>query len=233
MNPLQPVISATQQIGRRIRQGVPIPWFTGKTLFSKSKHNEVLAAVNALINPKLNPPTAGKITISDVDIMFDLSGLTGATPTPPSSGLTITRYALVSCPGTIDGAGHVTNGDYIVCRPLGGLGDGSQDVTVAKPYKWRLSLTGVTEMGITYAFTYQTTTDGNNPQRTKTAGPTSEIEMLIPVWTPMQGTDTATGDEILAIGDFDTGVNDSNGVRIQKEYLCGSPRQWAKVGTGS
>lgn len=228
MVPLQPQTNPVGSSSTDVSLGNTIPAFTAKDIFVTRKHNRILNVVNSLLRLRLQRGPSDDIFLSKGGLTIQIAS-TGqdSNPSPPFQA---SRFILVSCPSVIDGNQHIPNGDYIVCRPVGGADDGSQDVTIAKAYKMRPSLTGVVEMGITYTFTYQATSDSNNPQRTKTSGSLSEIEMIIPVWTPMTGIDQTTGDQILAIP-ADTGVVDFRGNPVVWEMVHSRP--WAKIGTGS
>jgi hypothetical protein len=99
-----------------------------------------------------------------------------------------------------------------------GENEGKDTVNIAKPYKLRVSLTTVKELGVTYNFTYDAGSDPNNPTRTKTAaGSPPEQELVTPVWT--------VNDEITAIASQTT-VKDEDGNPINL-IMIGDSRQWA------
>lgn len=58
---------------RKIWQGKKLAKFTGKTMFSRSKHNEVLDVANSFLNPSVNPPSAADIKICETGWILDLS----------------------------------------------------------------------------------------------------------------------------------------------------------------
>lgn len=78
MNPGQPIVTT---LGARIRSvwsGKIIPAFTKKDIFSRAKHNEVLAATNAFLNPQIIRGTADKIDISDAGWTLQINGSAGS-----------------------------------------------------------------------------------------------------------------------------------------------------------
>ena len=113
MNELQPtsqprglVVSMRNWAGKKLAP------FTGRTVFSVRKHNELLSAVVALLNPSISRGSADKIDISDSNWHLQISGAGGG----GSGGGGITRIT------SIDGSVTIT--------PVSGTGP-TEDLSVA------------------------------------------------------------------------------------------------------
>jgi hypothetical protein len=235
----QPFIANTRQLWSGVHNGLRLEQFTGQGLFSRNKHNQTIACLNALLDFRIkvltgNAALDARVDYTDANVQatIDLSQLGGLT-----AG--IAPYALKS-----------VQDDYLTCRVLNDdTSEGDTDIYIAKPYKLRQSLTGVVEFGVTYKFFYAAPggnllgldDGGTNVMRIKTSDPAQttfpadvnsydkdlgELQLVIPAWTPDVG--AVTGDIIFGANVPNTFVvgPDSNPITI---LSVGDSRQWAKV----
>lgn len=230
-------------ICRKLWNGKFLAPFTGKTLFSKAKHQDVLTVANCFLSPSVNPPGAADILIGDGGWMLNLSRLAGN---------------LGGSGGGLTGPYTLTNvhPDYLTATLSG------TSYSIAKPFKLWTSLTSVIEFGVTSYFFYGDgsstaqgsalfaafgiTPDGQNVMRLKTtdatqaAFPTTtaltantgagggyvrsmgELEMVLPIWST-----SSPADLIFAVGG-NTGLTDLGGAAINFLSVA-DDRQWAKI----
>lgn len=96
----------TNQSLYRVTAGKVIAWFTGKTLFSRKKHNEIVACLNPLLNIKIvEAGMSYNVLYSDREVWFVVprrNKAEGGGTTDP--GATVTRFRV-----------KVDYGDYLLC----------------------------------------------------------------------------------------------------------------------
>lgn len=193
-----------QQIFQRVRSATDALW-NGKTLdpvtarnqFTRRKLQELNDVCNSFLHPSVNPPTAGDVSITKNGWMFDL---------------TRTLQNLVAAAGG-------TTGPYTLATAISPnyLTAVLSAVTysIAKPYKLRTSLTGVSEFGVTNYFFYGDgsstaqgsaifsalgiTPDGQNVMRLKT---TDATQTAFPTTTALTANTGAGGGYVRSMGEL-------------------------------
>jgi hypothetical protein len=73
-------LSILPLIGSLFSGGRRLPWFNSKTLFSVKAHNNVVDAINPLLNPQIvrtGVNGANRVSISDQNIVYEISNDTG------------------------------------------------------------------------------------------------------------------------------------------------------------
>lgn len=193
----------------RLGNGVKIDRFAkggSRTPLSEEAANELVDALNALLNPTIGIGATNAVTISDGGWNIQLKQL-----------------GTSSAASTTTGAFKVKQefGDYLQCVTWDFAAEGTTFVYVAKPTLLRRSMAGRTEDGITATFAYALVTatfpySYTNWQRTQhvtiPAGLfDDETHILKPGYLAsglnIDGTAIAGGDIIYAIGVTATGVS--------------------------
>lgn len=170
--------------------GKRIEYFTAKTQFSRSKLNELVAAINSWLNPSVNPPTAGDVIISDsgwsinsrgvvsggaggIQQITSLDGsvrITPATGTGPVVDLSVSGGSIVETAFQSFGFG----GDYNYITCTGGT-------KVRLPPLLRFSVVSRTAYGVTITYHAYNPTQQS---RVATSGGFNITQYITPQYLP-------------------------------------------------
>lgn len=155
---------------------------------------------------------------------FELTSVIGGIKKPnPNGG----GYSLVFVPGK-GGSAEISagtpmykiksfQGDYMTCRTWDGVTEGGTNVYVAKPYKLRNSQTVVALDGVNITYVY----DGGTLMRAAThPNFQSDVQKIIPRYLV---------NDIIHVGDSDTGVTAADGTPVVKIDLNVDGRYWARL----
>lgn len=179
----------------RLGNGVKIDRFVkggSRTPLSEEAANELVDALNALLNPTIGIGTTNAVTISDGgwNIQLKQLGTSGSASTTTGAFKVKQEF-----------------GDYLQCVTWDGVTEGTSYVYVAKPEHLYRSLTGRTEDGVTVTFSYALVTSVWNRTQHVTSPVSTyddEVHVAKPAYVTSgingDGTPIAGGDVIWAIG---------------------------------
>lgn len=163
-----------------------------RTLLSAAKGNDIIDAINALLNPTIGIGATNAVTISDGgwNIQLKQLGTSGSASTTTGAFKVKQEF-----------------GDYLQCVTWDGVTEGTSYVYVAKPTLLRRSLASRVEDGVTVTFSYALVTSiWNRTQHVTSPGSTydDEVHIAKPAYVASgingDGTPIAGGDVIWAIG---------------------------------
>lgn len=162
-----------------------------RTLLSASKANDLIDAINALLNPTIGIGAVNSVTISEGGWNIQLKQLASGGSTSTTTGAFKVKQEF---------------GDYLQCTAWDGTSEAPTYSYVAKPTLLRRSLAGRTEDGVTVTFAYALVTSiWNRTQHvTSPASYDDEVHVAKPAYVASgingDGTPIAGGDVIWAIG---------------------------------
>lgn len=188
--------------GKKIRRPRPGTVAGARTI------GDLIDAANALCNAKICMVAGekGNVVISDGGTIYEVP--MGGTPTTTTVSGGVTMMGLISYNQ------DATDGDYLVCRPIGGDSGGSEDVRVAVEPQLQSWITSQT-LPDSSSWAY-TAYDEAAQQRTATSGGTELTEYISPPFI--------VGDFIPVQSCEDSGVFDG-ATELTRIAITG--RQWA------
>jgi hypothetical protein len=124
----------------KLKVGARLPEFQegaeGPSVWSADTMNNFVKAINALLNPKISRGEADKVTISDSNVVFQLSR-------SAESGALVERFKV-----------RFAENDFLICRTWDGTTIGATDIYVLKPEELQCSLASEAIYGVTTTYTY-------------------------------------------------------------------------------
>ena len=141
--------------------------FTRRNVFSRSKHNDIIYALNSLLRMDIKRGQSDEVFYSGSNVILQLKDSSASDSSPLSSAL----YKEVS-----------VQGDYITCHTWDGTIEGSDPIYIAKPVRLRNSLTTETVLSVSHSYTYATGPDSNNKYRFNSSAENIDLELVTPAW---------------------------------------------------
>lgn len=72
MNILQPITDTIRQLSKSVWNGMNLPWFTTRSVFSMRAHNQALAVTRAYCNPQVKRGIKDEVHLSDGGVVIEL-----------------------------------------------------------------------------------------------------------------------------------------------------------------
>ncbi len=179
--------------------GKIIQAFTNGSLFSKKKHNEIVQALNPLLNIEF---AGGKVSYSDRNVFIRPNSESGS----GGAGASVSTYRFKSM-----------NSDTLVCHSWDFATEGSDNILIAKPPKLRFSIASEVIDGDTVTYSAY---DTGAQTRHATDGGTSEDQVIVPRYLV---------DDVIYVISANTDLLDGDGNPITLLDLNIDARAWAKI----
>ena len=189
----------------------PLEPGSNRTLLSAATANELIWALNALLNLEVKRGSKDMFHVADGNAVLELKR-SAADGTEATGTASVAMFLLKS-----------VQGDYLTCRTWDGVNEGSTDVYIAKDPRLRNSVTSEVLDGVTVSYSYTSTTI-RVASWTIDSVADEEIQHVVPHYLP--DTDPEAGEVIFAVQTAHTGVTVGEVELIWLEMSNG--KAWAR-----
>ena len=190
----------------------PLKTGSNRTLLSAATANELIAALNALLNLEVKRGAKDRLHVADGNAVLELKRSAAEEQGSESGTASVAMFLLKS-----------VQGDYLTCRTWDGTNEGEDDVYIAKDPRLRNSVTSEVLDGVTVSYSYTSTTI-RVASWTIDGVADEEIQHVVPHYKP--DPDAGEGEVIFAVKTDHTGVTVST---VELTWLeLSNGKAWAR-----